>query len=345
MKRNTWLAGAGILAIGMAAGALLAQQPPQGPQPFFVGNRLGLPINPAADGSFEAMSSNVKVYGAIYSAESCSYDPDRGLIVVPNRGVPQNVQTNNAWVSFINHDGSVHTARWLGVQNPGDARANLKPPLVLNEPYGSDIAGGMLYVADRDGGTTATEPSVAVIRKFDMKTGAPAGETRVEKVAWFNDIEAADNGTVYATVTGVGGEKPDPASWQVWKIAPDGAATIFVQGAPLRQPNGVAFDPQNNIVVVNIGNNEVLTFSPEGKLLKTENAAQAGNDGLVIMPDGTKYVSSVVNGGVSRMRPNQPAELIARNIPNAASMCYDAGGNQLVIPMNPNNGLAFVPLK
>jgi len=345
MKRNTWLAGAGILAIGMAAGALLAQQPPQGPQPFFVGNRLGLPINPAADGSFEAMSSNVKVYGAIYSAESCSYDPDRGLIVVPNRGVPQNVQTNNAWVSFINHDGSVHTARWLGVQNPGDARANLKPPLVLNEPYGSDIAGGMLYVADRDGGTTATEPSVAVIRKFDTKTGAPAGETRVEKVAWFNDIEAADNGTVYATVTGVGGEKPDPASWQVWKIAPDGAATIFVQGAPLRQPNGVAFDPQNNIVVVNIGNNEVQTFSPEGKLLKTENAAQAGNDGLVIMPDGTKYVSSVVNGGVSRMRPNQPAELIARNIPNAASMCYDAGGNQLVIPMNPNNGLAFVPLK
>ncbi|HEU4892623.1 MAG TPA: hypothetical protein VFT47_13800 [Vicinamibacterales bacterium] len=345
MKRTTWLVGSATLAIGFVAGALLAQQPPQGPQPYFVGNRLGLPINPAADGSFEPMSSNVKVYGSIYSAESCSYDPGRGLIVVPNRGVPQNVQTNNAWVSFLNHDGSVHTARWIGVQNPGDARANLKPPLVLNEPYGSDIAGGMLYVADRDGGTSPNEPSVAVIRKFDLKTGAPAGETRVDKVAWFNDIEAADNGTVYATVTGVGGDKPDPASWQVWKIAPDGAATIFVQGAPLRQPNGVAFDPQNNIVVVNIGNAEVLTFSPEGKLLKTENAAQPGNDGLVIMSDGTKYVSSVVNGGVSRMRPNQPAELIARNIPNAASMCYDAGANQLVIPMNPNNGLAFVPLK
>ena len=44
------------------------------------------------------------------------------------------------------------------------------------------------------------------------------------------------------------------------------------------------------------------------------------------MPDGTKYVSSVLNGGVSRIRPGQPAELIAQNIPNAASMCYDAGG-------------------
>jgi hypothetical protein len=343
MKRITILVGAAALAVGIAAGALLAQQQ-QGPQPFFVGNRLGLPINPAADGAFEAMSSNVKVYGSIYSAESCSYDTARGLIVVPNRGVPQNVQTNNAWVSFLNHDGSVHTARWIGVQNPGDQRNNLTPPLVLNEPYGSDIANGILYLADRDGGTTATEPSVAVVRKFNLQTGAPAGEVRVEKSAWLNDIEVADDGTIYATQTGVGGDKPDPATWQVWKIPQNGAPSIFIQGAPLRQPNGIAFDPQGNIVVVNIGNNEVLTFSPEGKPLKTENAAQAGNDGLVIMPDGTKYVSSVLNGGVSRIRPGQPAELIARNIPNAASMCYDAGAKQLVIPMNPNNGLAFVPL-
>ena len=344
MTRTTWLTAAATLMIGIAAGALWAQQQPQGPQPFFVGNRLGLPINPAADGTFEPTSSNVKVYGAIYSAESCSYDTERGLIVVPNRGVPQNVQTNNAWVSFINHDGSVHTARWLGVQNPGEQRSTLTPPLVLNEPYGSDIADGMLYVADRDGGTTPTEPSVAVIRRFNLKTGAPAGETRVEKSAWLNDIEVADDGTIYATQTGVGGQTPDPTSWQVWKITRDGAVSMFLQGAPLRQPNGIAFDPQGNIVVVNIGNNEVLTFSPGGQLVKTETAAQAGNDGLVIMPDGTKYVSSVLNGGVSRIRAGQPADLIARNIPNAASMCYDAGAKQLVIPMNPNNGLAFVPL-
>jgi hypothetical protein len=343
MRRITVLASAAALAIGLAAGALLAQQQ-QGSQPFFVGNRLGLPVNPAADGTFEAISSNVKVYGSIYSAESCSYDPARGLIVVPNRGVPQNVQTNNAWVSFLNHDGSVHTARWIGVQNPGDQRANLTPPLVLNEPYGSDISNGMLYLADRDGGTTASEPSVAVVRKFNLQTGAPAGEVRVEKSPWLNDIEVADDGTIYGTQTGVGGDKPDPATWQVWKIAPNGAASIFVQGAPLRQPNGIAFDQQGNIVVVNIGNTEVLTFSPAGQLVKTENAAQSGNDGLVIMKDGTKYVSSVVNGGVSRMRPGQPAELIARGIPSAASMCYDEGANQLVIPMNPNNGLAFIRL-
>ena len=46
------------------------------------------------------MSSNVKVYGAIYSAESCSYDPVRNLIIVPNRSVGQDVQTNNGSVSL-----------------------------------------------------------------------------------------------------------------------------------------------------------------------------------------------------------------------------------------------------
>jgi hypothetical protein len=133
MRRMLVPVGGVALVVGMAAGVLLAQQPAPGPQPLIVGNPLGLPINPAADGKFDAMTSNVKVYGAIYSAESCSYDPSRNLIVVPNRGVPQNVQANNAWVSFMNHDGSVHTARWIGIQNPAD-RPNLTPPLVLNEP-------------------------------------------------------------------------------------------------------------------------------------------------------------------------------------------------------------------
>jgi hypothetical protein len=340
MPRAGFLGATAGLAISLFAAPVAAQQP-DSLRPYSVGNPLGVPAAATPGREFEAISSNVKVYGAIYSAESCSYDAARGVIVVPNRGTPQTVQTNDAFVSFINHDGSVHTARWIGVQPPAD-RGKLAPALVLNEPYGSDIANGMLYVADRDGGTSPNDSSAAVIRRFDLRTGAPAGETRVARSPWLNDIEVADDGTVYATQTGA---PTDSAAWQVLRIAPDGAVSVFVQGAPLRQPNGVAFDPQGNVVVVNIGTADVLTFSRAGRLLKTETAAQAGNDGLVIMPDGTKYVSSVFQGGVSRIRAGRPAELIARNIPSAASMCYDAGARQLVIPMNPNNGLAFVPIQ
>ena len=36
------------------------------PQPYMLGNPLGLPINPAPNGTFNPISPNVKVFGAIY---------------------------------------------------------------------------------------------------------------------------------------------------------------------------------------------------------------------------------------------------------------------------------------
>ena len=47
-------------------------------------------------------------------------------------------------------------------------------------------------------------------------------------------------------------------------------------------------------------------------MLLTEQAVDGGNDGLVVLPDGTKYVSSVRVGTVSRIRPGQKAEPIGR---------------------------------
>src|SRR5687768_6983374 len=117
-----------------------AQQPPPPPRPYYVGNPLGLPATPPAPDAqnpqpFAAISSNVKVYGAIYSTESCSYDPVRDLIVAPARGVGQAIRANDAFVALINHDGSVHTARWIGVQNAGAQRdTQMTTPLILNEP-------------------------------------------------------------------------------------------------------------------------------------------------------------------------------------------------------------------
>ena len=125
----------------------------------------------------------------------------------------------------------------------------------MNEPFGSDIANGMLYVADRDGGTT--------VERAERRGGPPlqhANRCAGRKVsgfsgrAWFNDIEVADDGTVYATVRAeIGSATPDSSTWQLWKPLLDGTASIFVQGAPLRNPNGVAIDPRGNIVVVNVG--------------------------------------------------------------------------------------------
>ena len=106
----------------------------------------------------------------------------------------------------------------------------------------------------------------------------------------------------------------------------------------------MAIDQDGNIVVVNVGDNAVLTYDPAGSVIRTERSVEGGNDGVVVTADGTKYVSSVRYGSVSRIRPGQEAEIIASGIPSAASMCYDSIQHQLVIPLNPNYALAFVRL-
>jgi sugar lactone lactonase YvrE len=174
------------------------------------------------------------------------------------------------------------------------------------------------------------------VRSFDLATGKPLKAVEIPQGTFLNGIGVAADGTAYISNT------RDPE--RIYKVTPDGQTSVFVEGAPLALPNGVAMDNDGNVVVVNIGNNTVLTFDAAGKLLLTEHAAESGNDGLVVIEDGTKYVSSVRFGSVSRIRPGQAAEIIASGIPTAASMCYDSVQKQLIIPMNANDALAFIPL-
>ena len=308
-------------------------------RPYPVGRALGV----TNAGDFEPISDNVSVYGGIVSAESCVYDAERQLILLMNMGVRLPAAANDAWVSMLNPDGSLHTARWIGLQSTAQ-RATLTPPLVLNDPFGSEIAGGILYVADSDGGTGDDDPRTAVIRRFDLHTGAQLGDTRIDSSPWINDIAVDAAGNVYSTQSGEFGPTADPDTWRVYRTTPAGESTVVLAGAPLRVPNGITFDRDSNLVVVNYGDSAVVTITPFGKTLRTEYAAQAGGDGIVILPDGTKYVSSVTQGGISRIRPGQPAQLIARGIPGAASMCYDPDAHQLVVPMTSQNGVALVPL-
>ena len=154
-----------IAAVSRAVGAQVSTL--SSPAPFEAGKSLGV----TADGKFSPMSANVKVYGAVVSAESCVYDPTRDLIMVVNRGANQNEIPNDGFISLLNHDGSVHTARWIGGTRNG---------LTLNHPFGSEINGGKLYLADSDGGTADGAPRLAVIRMFDIRTGAPAVRSKFQ---------------------------------------------------------------------------------------------------------------------------------------------------------------------
>ena len=282
-------------------------------QDFQAGEPLGT-INEA--GNSMPMSDNVKVFGSFHFSESCTFDPDKNLVLAMNSGNRGDGTENDGFVSLINPDGSVHTAKWIGATRDG---------LELHHPLGSAISNGVLYTVD-----------TGHVRSFDLASGQPLNAIPVTGSTLLNGIAVADDGTVYASNT----RSPE----RIYKVTPDGRTSVFADGTPLAAPNGVAIDADGNIVVVNINDNAVLTFNPNGNLIRTEYAVEGGNDGVVVMEDGTKYVSSVRFGSVSRIRPGQNAEVIATGIPSAASMCYDSVQHQLVIPLNSNFALAFIKL-
>ena len=282
-------------------------------QQFSVGDPLGT-VNEA--GVRMEMSDNVKVFGSFHFTESCTFDPDRNLILSMNAGERGEGAAEDGFVSLINPDGSVHTAKWIGATRDG---------LDLVDPIGSAVRNGVLYTVDS-----------GFVRSFDLETGRPLDSVQIEGAGFLNGIAVADDGTVYVSDSTPGE--------LIYKVTPDGTSSVFADGEPLAFPNGVAMDNDGNIVVVNINNNAVVTYDPSGDIVRTEYAAESGNDGVVVTEDGTKYVSSVRFGSVSKIEPGEDAEVIATGIPSAASMCYDSVQNQLVIPMNPNNALAFVEL-
>jgi len=299
--------------VALALCATANAQAPAGDGPFKAGEPLGT-VNEA--GVATPLSSNVKVYGSFRFAESCTFDPQRNLILAMNAGIDQALMENDGYVSLINPDGSVHTAKWIGATRDG---------LTLNHPLGSAVQGRTLYTVDQ-----------GVLRSFDLDSGQPLQAVEVTGSTFLNGIGVDASGTAYISNT----REPE----RIIKVTADGQVSTFAEGAPLAAPNGVAIDNDGNVVVVNIGDNSVLTYNPAGELIQTEHAAEGGNDGLVVAEDGTKYVSSVRFGSISRIRPGQEAEIIASGIPSAASMCYDSVQKQLIVPMNPNDALAFIPL-
>jgi hypothetical protein len=214
MFRHGNILGAAVVISVSVAPALAQNSAPAASASFEPGPPLGVMM----EGKFQPISRNVKVYGALIDAESCTYDPTRKLIIVPSRGASQRVAPNDGFVALLNADGSVHTPKWIGATREG---------LTLNHPFGSEIHDGKLYLADIDGDTADDVPRTAVLRMFDLRTGAPVGEIKAPQVPFFNDIAVASDGMVYATQTFPG---PDNSPVRVHRITPTGQVSVLING-------------------------------------------------------------------------------------------------------------------
>ena len=191
---------------------------PVAAQDFVAGEPIGA-LSEA--GEWRPMSDNVKVFGSFHFSESCTFDPDKNLVLAMNAGNRVEDNDDDGYVSLINPDGSVHTPKWIGATRDG---------LELHDPLGSAISNGVLYTVDS-----------GYVRLFDLATGRPQRSIPVPGSTLLNGIAVADDGTIYASNTRPTG--------QLWKVTAGGEVSLFAEGAPLEAPNGVAIDQDGNIAL------------------------------------------------------------------------------------------------
>ena len=168
-------------------------------QEFTAGEPLGS-INEA--GTKMTMSDNVKVYGSFNFTESCTFDANKNLILAMNAGNRAEGAEPDGFVSLINPDGSVHTAKWIGATRDG---------LELDNPLGSAIQGDYLYTVD-----------VGYLRIFNLATGEPLGSIEIPGSTILNGIAVAADGTAYIS------NSRDPEL--IYTVDPLGEISVFAEG-------------------------------------------------------------------------------------------------------------------
>lgn len=162
----------------------------------------------------------------------------------------------------------------------GDGKAELQIPFLqgLNSPFGMALFGETLYVANTDALVKfpytpgVTQVSAAPTRVADL----PGGDLNHH---WTKNVIASADGTkLYVTVgsnsnvaeNGIENEERRAAILEI--DAASGATRVFAAG--LRNPNGLAWEPQTNALWTAVNERDEL-----------------GND---LVPD---YITSVVDGG------------------------------------------------
>ena len=112
---TTSIKSAGSRLFGLAVAPGLLARPTGHRAGILAGEPIGA-VNEA--GVRVPMSANVKVYGSFHFSESCTFDPERNLILAMNNGERGDVPETTALFP-INPDGSVHTPKWIGVTRDG----------------------------------------------------------------------------------------------------------------------------------------------------------------------------------------------------------------------------------
>ena len=294
MTRMTLLAGSAAMVMGLGVGALLAQPQPQGPQPFFVGNRAW---------SARRSGRRWRVQRDVVERQGLWRHLLGGELLVRPRPRPHRraepgrrrrtsrpttpgSRSSTTTARSTPRDGSAY--RIPASRAVPEAAARAERAVRQRHRQGRAVSGGPRR---RHGPQRSECRGHSAVHDGDGRAGGRDPRREIAVVQRYRGRGRRDH------LRDADGRRrrrlPTRRPGRSGRSRPTASPPSSFRARRCVSPTGSRSTRKGNIVVANMGTDEILTFSTDGKLLKTESAAQAGSDGLVIMPDGTKYVSSV----------------------------------------------------
>ena len=250
--------------------------------------------------------------------ESVRFDPARDVIYVSNvTGNPQQ-KDNNGYISRVRTDGAVDSLRFIAGGRDG---------VTLHSPKGMFLAGDTLWVADID-----------AVRAFDVASGAHLISINLapDGAVFLNDVTRAPDGTLYVSDTryvfsdsGVRHQGPD----RVYRIGPDRAISIAVQGDTLGAPNGVFWDQDGQrLLIAAIGRERIFEWRPGDSVPRLIASGPGGYDGVEALGAGRFLLSSQNDSSISVLENGSVTKVIP-GIVSPGDIGWDPAGRRVFVPL------------
>ena len=295
---------------------------------------LGCDRKPApgstADSLPPAAADTVITIDSLATPESALHDSVQDVYLVSNiNGSPSDAD-NNGFISRVRPDGSVEALRFIAGGVNG---------VTLNAPKGMALRGDSLWVSD-----------ITAVRVFNARTGASIAtiDFKSRGAVFLNDVAAAPDGSIYITDTGVriaNGEFSHPGPDRIFRIGPDGKVSVVMTGTKLGQPNGLAWDPSSNrMLLASLGDSTIYAFAAGDTTLTPIVKGPGSYDGIEMLGGGQFVVSSHAVAAILVYR-NGALTAVIDSLQDPADIGLDRKRNRVLIPSLGGNRLDIRPLR
>ena len=255
--------------------------------------------------------------------ESVLHDAARDVYFVSNINGNPSAKDNNGYIARLTPDGVIDSLHFIRGGRDG---------VTLNAPKGMALAGDSLWVADID-----------ALRIFDVSTGRALGavDFASRHAVFLNDVARAPDGSVYVTdsgirVTATSIEHPGPD--RVFRVAPDGAVTVAVQGAALEGPNGITWDSAGSrLLIVPLAGANIMSWSPGDSAPSVVIHGPGDFDGVEMLRGGHFLVSGGESTGGVYLYDGKTLRAIATGLTSPADIGLDRKRHRLLIPLLSDN--------